>query len=65
LGQGNNGGDGAVIARHLWLRGASLVDVFLFGSLEKVKGDARANLESVQQLAATQSERTEGAVDLH
>ena len=59
-GQGNNGGDGAVIARHLWLQGASLVDVFLFGSLDKVKGDARANLEIIRQLAATQSERTEG-----
>jgi ADP-dependent NAD(P)H-hydrate dehydratase / NAD(P)H-hydrate epimerase len=61
-GQGNNGGDGAVIARHLWLRGASLVDVFLFGSLEQMKGDARANLEIIRQLAATQSERTEGVL---
>lgn len=54
-GKGNNGGDGAVIARHLWLHGASLVDVFLFGSLDQTKGEARANLEIIRRLAEMQS----------
>jgi NAD(P)H-hydrate epimerase len=61
-GQGNNGGDGAVIARHLWLRGASLVDVFLFGTADKMKGEARANIDIIRQLAMTQSERTDGVL---
>lgn len=45
-GKGNNGGDGAVIARLLFLRGAQ-VKLFLFGKIEDTKGEARANFESV------------------
>ncbi|MBX3279816.1 MAG: NAD(P)H-hydrate dehydratase [Acidobacteria bacterium] len=50
-GKGNNGGDGAVIARHLWLRGAAVVDVFLLGRIDETKGEARTNFEIVRRLA--------------
>ncbi len=53
-GKGNNGGDGAVVARLLWMRGA-IVDVLLFGEIEKTKDEARTNFEIVRQLAATDS----------
>lgn len=43
-GAGNNGGDGFVVARHLWARGAD-VRVFLAGSPERVHGDARINYD--------------------
>ena len=43
-GRGNNGGDGAALARALWLAGAR-VDVVLFGRVEETKGDARTNFE--------------------
>ena len=49
-GQGNNGGDGAVIARHLWLRGASLVDVFLFGKLES-RAESKRGLSAGEYFA--------------
>src|SRR6478672_10655887 len=42
-GPGNNGGDGAALARLLALDGG-LVDVVLFGRIKKTKGDARINL---------------------
>ena len=42
-GPGNNGGDGLVIARHLYNRGYQ-VKVFLVGAKEKLKGDAQVNL---------------------
>ena len=41
-GQGNNGGDGFVVARHLLARGFD-VSCFLTGKSEKVTGDARIN----------------------
>lgn len=44
-GQGNNGGDGFVIARLLRKRGAR-VSVWLVGTAEAVKGDARRNLDA-------------------
>ncbi len=47
---GNNGGDGAVIARHLWMRGALIVQVYLYGKIENVKGEARANFEAIKQI---------------
>lgn len=45
-GLGNNGGDGFVVARHLLLRGASVL-VFLAGSASKLTGDARAQLTAM------------------
>ncbi len=41
-GKGNNGGDGAALARSLGLDGAS-VEVVLFGRISETKGDARTN----------------------
>jgi NAD(P)H-hydrate epimerase len=50
-GRGNNGGDGAALARSLSTAGAR-VDVVLFGRAEETKGDARANFEIVRRLAS-------------
>ena len=47
-GRGNNGGDGFVVARYLANQGAP-VAVFLLGSREQVRGDARVNLEILFQ----------------
>ena len=41
-GPGNNGGDGAALARILAMEGAC-VDALLFGKVEETKGDARIN----------------------
>ena len=49
-GRGNNGGDGAALARALWTAGAR-VDVILFGRALETKGDARTNFEVVRRLA--------------
>jgi hydroxyethylthiazole kinase-like uncharacterized protein yjeF len=43
-GKGNNGGDGLVAARHL-LRAGALPRVFVVGSFQNLKGDARKNLD--------------------
>jgi ADP-dependent NAD(P)H-hydrate dehydratase / NAD(P)H-hydrate epimerase len=48
-GKGNNGGDGAALARILWNLGAS-VQVFLFGKIEDTKGDAKTNFKMVKSL---------------
>ncbi len=48
-GKGNNGGDGAALARALCNAGAR-VDVDLFGRVEDTKGDARINFEIVRSL---------------
>ncbi|MFN0119325.1 MAG: NAD(P)H-hydrate dehydratase [Blastocatellia bacterium] len=50
-GRGNNGGDGAVIARLLWMRGAR-ADVFLLGALKDLTGEARASFEAVSRIAS-------------
>ena len=46
-GTGNNGGDGYVIARHLLNSGFS-VSVVICGDKEKVKGDAKINLDILE-----------------
>src|SRR3989337_886220 len=43
-GKGNNGGDGAALARILWQQGAD-VEVCLFGLVDGTKGHARTNFE--------------------
>ena len=49
-GRGNNGGDGFVIARHLYNFGIE-VDVFIAGKVAKVKdGESRVNLDIVKKM---------------
>ena len=48
-GKGNNGGDGFVVARHLFDRGI-MVEVFLLARQTEIKGDARTNLEIIRKL---------------
>ncbi|MCA1591314.1 MAG: NAD(P)H-hydrate dehydratase [Acidobacteria bacterium] len=50
-GRGNNGGDGAALARVLWTQGAH-VDVVLFGRVEETNADARVNFEIARRLAS-------------
>ncbi len=47
-GPGNNGGDGYVVARHLFNHGAR-VDVFLVAAREKIRGDALINLQILEK----------------
>jgi hydroxyethylthiazole kinase-like uncharacterized protein yjeF len=48
-GTGNNGGDGYVIARHLINRGIK-VNVVVCGDRNKIKGDAKINLDILERL---------------
>ncbi len=48
-GTGNNGGDGYVIARHLINRGIR-VAVVVCGDRNKIKGDAKTNLDILEQM---------------
>ena len=47
-GKGNNGGDGAALARILWQQGAR-VEAVLIGKVEETKGDARTNFEYIKR----------------
>ena len=49
-GKGNNGGDGYVIARHLWDNGVQ-VRVFIAGEEKEIKGDALINYNVIKKLA--------------
>ncbi|MDQ3252661.1 MAG: NAD(P)H-hydrate dehydratase, partial [Acidobacteriota bacterium] len=49
-GPGNNGGDGAALARLLMMSEAH-ADIVLFGRVEATRGDARINFEIVRHLA--------------
>ncbi|WP_378956124.1 NAD(P)H-hydrate dehydratase [Pelosinus sp. sgz500959] len=48
-GKGNNGGDGYVVARHLYNQGAK-VKVFLIGNKANVTGDALINLQIISYM---------------
>lgn len=48
-GTGNNGGDGFVIARHLYKSGVN-VKVIICGDKAKIKGDAKINLDIVEKM---------------
>jgi len=54
-GRGNNGGDGAALARALSITG-SFVDLILFGRVKDSQGDARTNFDIVRQLATATPE---------
>jgi hydroxyethylthiazole kinase-like uncharacterized protein yjeF len=56
-GRGNNGGDGFVVARHLFNRGVA-VELVLLAKRSDVKGDARVNLEVVRKLGVPLREVT-------
>jgi ADP-dependent NAD(P)H-hydrate dehydratase / NAD(P)H-hydrate epimerase len=49
-GKGNNGGDGAAVARLLAHAGAN-VSAVLFGAIDETKGDARTNYEALASIA--------------
>jgi NAD(P)H-hydrate epimerase len=64
-GKGNNGGDGFVVARTLQQRGFD-VSVFVIGSLNEIKGDARTNLNILGNIGQTVVEvADETAWELH
>ncbi len=63
-GRGNNGGDGAVIARLLGMRDAR-VDAYLFGRIEETGGEARANFEILQKLSVGASNHTSENLQFH
>ncbi|MCP2605053.1 NAD(P)H-hydrate dehydratase [Candidatus Aminicenantes bacterium AH-873-B07] len=48
-GPGNNGGDGLVVARHLFNEGIK-PEIYLLASREKVKGDAGINLKIAEKI---------------
>ena len=48
-GSGNNGGDGFVVARHLYNYGIK-VKVFILSSIDKIKGEAKINLEIISKM---------------
>src|SRR5688572_12117491 len=48
-GKGNNGGDGAALARILWQQGAD-VEVCLFGLVEDTKDEARVNFDILRRV---------------
>ena len=54
-GRGNNGGDGAAIARQLRIRGAR-VDVLLLSRIQDTQGDAKSYFEVVKALADSDSQ---------
>ena len=56
-GPGNNGGDGATLARILWTQGANCF-VNLVGTVSEAKGDARINFEALKKFS--DSEKTNG-----
>ena len=49
-GRGNNGGDGAAVARLLYDKGAS-VEVLLLGLISETRGDAHTNFERAKAIA--------------
>lgn len=55
-GKGNNGGDGAALARILWQDGA-IVSVFLFGKVAEIRGDARANFDILKSISSFHSRK--------
>lgn len=59
-GKGNNGGDGAALARVLWTQGANCF-VYLFGKIEETEGDAKANFSILKNIC--KSDENNGSND--
>ena len=57
-GKGNNGGDGFVIARHLFIDGIT-VDILLLGKRQQLKSDARTNADIAFKMGIPIHEITE------
>jgi len=62
-GKGNNGGDGAALARGL-CRASVHCDVVLFGKFAETTGDAHTNFESVRRLASFEAGSPEAPAPL-
>lgn len=62
-GKGNNGGDGAALARGLCRAGVQC-DVVLFGKFSETTGDAHTNFESVRHLASFKAGSAEAPAPL-
>ncbi|HEY0729018.1 MAG TPA: NAD(P)H-hydrate dehydratase [Pyrinomonadaceae bacterium] len=62
-GKGNNGGDGAALARGL-CRASVQCDVVLFGKFTETSGDAHTNFESVRRLASFEAGSPEAPAPL-
>jgi NAD(P)H-hydrate epimerase len=62
-GKGNNGGDGAALARGL-CRASVQCDVVLFGKFSETTGDAHTNFESVARLASFEAGSPEAPAPL-
>ena len=62
-GKGNNGGDGAALARGL-CRASVQCDVVLFGKFSETTGDAHTNFESVRRLASFEAGSAEAPAPL-
>ena len=56
-GKGNNGGDGAALARIFWKDGAHVLPL-LFGLVEETTGDARTNFEIFKNSTRISRSRT-------
>ena len=57
-GKGNNGGDGAALARVLWTQGAN-IRIYLCGKIEDTKGDARVNFEAIKKISLGEQESSD------
>lgn len=60
-GKGNNGGDGAALARILWTQGA-LIDAYLFGKIDETAGDAEINFRSLKNISQFE-DQNDGKLD--
>jgi len=57
-GKGNNGGDGFVVARHLYNSGFD-VRVYIIGEKKNIKGDAKINLDIFEKMSTRIKEITD------
>ncbi len=62
-GTGNNGGDGLVIARHL-LNSDFTITVTICGDRQKIKGDAKTNLDILESLGQSVNQLDLNAPDI-